>query len=417
MQATAHSNERSATSRLPRLDNGKGATDSAKPRRKAGRFSRVAVALLLILAGGVGGMYFQGPGLRAFFAVTGLEPGAGAAAPIARPVQLMPSPERVASMTTGDVVALGRLRPQDDIVTVAAPFGTGDARVEQLLVAEGDTVEKGELLAVLDSQDKYESALSNARTSLAASRALLTQTISQVAAAEAETRASLESARVAAENAEASLRRIRSLYASRVTSAEDVDAAESTAAAARGDVERLRATLSRYQAGPGGVQADIAVAEADVESAEAAFAQAERDLDLARVHAPRAGTILDIAVREGEKVPTDGLLQLGNVEHMEAELEVFQSMAPRVSVGQRVAITSEVLGDEALTGTVSRVGLLVGRQSVTADDPAANTDARVVPVVVRLDGPSSERASRFVGLEVVGRIEVPASMAVVASAR
>jgi HlyD family secretion protein len=153
----------------------------------------------------------------------------------------------------------------------------------------------------------------------------------------------------------------------------------------------------------------VAVATADVAAAEATVAQARRDLELAEVRAPRAGTILDIAVREGEKAPADGLLRLGETEQMEAAVEVFQSMAPRVDVGQKVSIVSEVLGKTALSGTVSHVGTLVGRQSVTADDPAANTDARIVEVVVQLDRSSSGRAARFVGLEVVARIEAPTS--------
>lgn len=71
-----------------------------------------------------------------------------------------------------------------------------------------------------------------------------------------------------------------------------------------------------------------------------------------------------------------------------------------------MTVTSEVLGEEPLTGVVSRVGTLVGRQSVTADDPAANTDARVIEVLVELDPQSSARAARFVNLEVVARISV-----------
>jgi HlyD family secretion protein len=60
---------------------------------------------------------------------------------------------------------------------------------------------------------------------------------------------------------------------------------------------------------------------------------------------------------------------------------------------------------------VSRIGTLVGRQSVTADDPAANTDARVLLVTVALDDGSSARAARFVNLEVVARIHVAAAEA------
>jgi HlyD family secretion protein len=83
-------------------------------------------------------------------------------------------------------------------------------------------------------------------------------------------------------------------------------------------------------------------------------------------------------------------------------------MVPRVAVGQAVALSSGVLGDDALTGTVSRIGTLVGRQSVTADDPAANTDARVLLVTVALDEVSSARAAAYVNLEVVARIAVEA---------
>lgn len=145
---------------------------------------------------------------------------------------------------------------------------------------------------------------------------------------------------------------------------------------------------------------------ADHAAAEAAVAQAREDLDRARVFAPQDGVIFDIAAQSGERPPTDGLLRMGRTASMEVELEVFQTMAPRVALGQHVTVTSEVLGEEPLTGVVSRVGTLVGRQSVTADDPAANTDARVIEVLVELDPQSSARAARFVNLEVVARISV-----------
>ena len=102
---------------------------------------------------------------------------------------------------------------------------------------------------------------------------------------------------------------------------------------------------------------------------------------------------------------------------MEAELEVFQNMVSRVAVGQSVSISSSALGETALTGKVARIGTLVGRQKVTADDPAANTDARVLEVIVALDEPSSQRAARLVGLEVIGRIQVAGDVATGGSTR
>jgi len=411
---TGASNRDSATSPLPLLDNGRGSPEPATPARRPRVIVRAAAVLLLIFAGGALGLYFQGPGLRAFFSASGLEPGAGARVPIALPVERIPSPERVAAVASGDVMALGRLRPRGDIVTVATPFGAGDARIAQLLVGDGDDVIAGDLLAVLDSMVQYEAALATAQSTLETRQAKLAQTISNVAAAEAETRANLASARVAASTARASLARARSVFERGLTTQEALDAAQSNDAAASGEVARLTATLSRYDTTPDGEQADIAVARADVAAAEAEVARATRDLELARIRAPRDGRVLEVAAREGEKAPPEGLLQLGDVGQMEAALEVFESMAPRVQVGQDVEINSTVLGEEPLRGKVTRIGALVGRQSVTADDPAANTDARIVEVIVKLDDPSSARAARFVGLEVVGRIGVEKSGSVVA---
>ena len=64
----------------------------------------------------------------------------------------------------------------------------------------------------------------------------------------------------------------------------------------------------------------------------------------------------------------------------------------------------ETLSQE-LTGIVSAIGLKIGRQSITSEDPAVNTDARVVDVIVTLDAASSERTSGLTNLETVVRID------------
>lgn len=366
------------------------------------------MAVLLLLFGGVIGLYFQGPALRAVFDWTRLEPGAGARQPIALPVDRVPSAERVAAMAAGDVVALGRLQPYGGIVSVALPQGAGDARVDRILVGEGDTVAEGDVVAVLDSLAIYESALTGAESTLAIRRAALARTKVEVAATEAELRAQLRGAEAALAAAERELERVRSLFDRGTTTQAILDDAGQAAEIARADLDRLRASLTRYQPGPDGPQVDIAVAMADLAAADAAAEQARKDLDRARVLAPRGGTIIEVAARAGERPPAEGLLRMGDAARMEAELEVFQTMVPRVEVGQPVSLVSGVLGKEPLTGTVSRIGTLVGRQSVTADDPAANTDARVLLVTVALDEGSSARAAAYVNLEVVARIAVAA---------
>jgi HlyD family secretion protein len=364
------------------------------------------MTICLLLLGGVLGLYFQGPALRAFFRWTQLEVGAGARKPFALPVEQIPSRERVAALAVGDVLALGRLRPRDGIVAVGLPAGAGDARIEKLLVAQGDVVEEGALLAVLDTRIQYESALNSAESTLATRQASLDRMRVQTLSAEAETRAWLKSAEVARDAAEADLARVRQLHASGATTQARLDDAKAKTDAARADVARLTATLARHTPNAAGVQVDIALAEAELAAAMSALERARHDIARARVLAPRSGAIITVSVREGERPASKDFLRMGDISRMEAELEVFQTMISRVEVGQLVLISSSALGDIALTGRVARIGTFVGRQTVTADDPAANTDARVLQVIVVLDEPSSVRASRVVGLEVIGRIRV-----------
>lgn len=214
----------------------------------------------------------------------------------------------------------------------------------------------------------------------------------------------MESAKVSLVAAESELARARQLQKRGATTEARLEDAQSKTDAAKADVARLTATLSRYTTGADGKQVDIALAEAELAAATAAVKQARKDLDRARIYAPRAGTIIELALREGERPPAAGVLKLGDTSLMEAELEVFQANISRVALGQSVSIRSNVLGETALTGRVTRIGTLVGRQNVTSDDPAANTDARVLEVIVTLDDASSVRAARLIGLEVVARI-------------
>lgn len=400
------------TGSLPIVDNGRAEPQPAPSRVGLGVLPLGGIVIGLLLIGGILGLYFQGPALRAIFTWTPLEVGGGASKPIALPLERIPSKERVAALAAGDVLALGRLRPQGGIVAVGLPAGAGDARIERLLVSQGDVVEQGALLAVLDTRIQFEAVLDNAKTTLATRRASLDQTRARITVTEAETRALLKSAEISSAAAETELARTQQLAKREVTTTARLEDIEAKAGAARAEVDRLTATLSRYAPGRDGKQVDITLAEAELAAAEAAVKQAQKDLERAHVYAPRTGTIIELALREGERPSAGGILKLGDTSPMEAELEVFQTNVSRVAIGQSVSIRSGVLGETELTGRVARIGTLVGRQNVTDDDPAANTDARVLEVIVNLDEASSARAARLVGLEVVARIHAAVGAAV-----
>ncbi|WP_298864133.1 HlyD family efflux transporter periplasmic adaptor subunit [uncultured Sulfitobacter sp.] len=391
---------------LPLADTGVTKADMAAAPNAVGRSRLFLIPLFLatLFSGAVIGMYFQPPGLRIFFNTTGLEPGAGTNTPIAVAIQQVTTQEQVAVISEGDVVALGRIIPRGDVISVATPSGAGDARIAELRVAIADDVEAGDILAVLDNLPQLQSAVASAQAALRVREANLAQTRASNTASLAEAQASLERANATATVAQSDLDRVTALFERGVTTRAALDQAIATATQAARDVERTQATLSRYATSSEIVQADIAVAQANLEAARATLASAEQDLDRAYVRAPERGKVLDINVRTGERPGTAGIIDLGDTSQMTVEAEVYQTMIGRVAIGDPVTVNADALAQE-LRGTVTAIGLEIGRQSITSDDPAANTDARVVDVIVTLDAASSPLAAPFTNLEAIVRID------------
>jgi HlyD family secretion protein len=391
---------------LPSEDAGLTKAEPTNAPKATGRSRLLIIPLLMVtlFSGAVIGMYFQPPGLRVFFDVTGLVPGAGTDTPIATAIQQVTAQEQVAVISEGDVVALGRIIPRGDVISVATPSGAGDARIAELRVSVGDVVDAGDILAVLDNLPQLQSAVSSAEAALNVRAATLNQTRAATTASRAEAQASLERAQASADVAQLELDRVTELFERGVTTRAVLDQTIAAATESARDVERAQATLSRYATGSEIVQADIAVAEANLQAARAALASAQQDLDRAYVRAPEHGKVLDIIVRAGERPGTAGIIDLGDTSQMTVEAEVYQTMIGRVTIGDPVIVTADAFTQD-LTGTVTAIGLEIGRQSITSDDPAANTDARVVDVIVTLDPASSAIAAPFTNLEAVVRID------------
>ncbi|MBV1694739.1 MAG: HlyD family efflux transporter periplasmic adaptor subunit [Hyphomicrobiales bacterium] len=394
---------------LPRLvvQRAASAASAATPFfARLGRLRYVPLAMALVMLGGIIGLYFQPPGLRFVLRTLGLQPGAGTSHPIAVPVDGGATAARPARPAAPrQIVGLGKLIPQGDVITLSPPFGAADARIASIRVAEGDTTPAGAVLATLDNELPMKAALEAARATLRSREASLAQVRDAVRASRDEARAALDRARSAYANATREYERADALLKRGVATAALTDQKRSARDEAAREVDRLTATLSRYETAKPDDQPDVIVARRAVDAAAAEIARAEQDLEKAYIRAPVAGTILTIHVRPGEKPGTKGVLNMGDISQMTAEVEIYQTQIGRISLGDPVEITAEAL-DSPLTGTVSRIGLEVVRQSVIDPSPAANTDARVVKVDVTLDPASSARARRYTNLQVTARIAV-----------
>ena len=337
------------------------------------------------------------------------------------------------------VVALGRLEPQGEVIQVGAPSG---ARIDRLLVNVGDWVKAQQVLAYLDNYDERLAERNLAQTQLQeAQQQLAAETTFQAAQIEeAQSRIrqidqpqaleiEAQTARLAELKAERALalqdlERDRALQEEGAISQRDLDRRETQVEELQAQVKTAQATLSQLttarQSNLDNAQAQLKASQANrdlaqirifVESARQNLALAEARLANSIIKAPQDGRVLRLIARQGEAIPAapsggnEGILELGNTREMMVVAEVHESNIDQVQVGQPATITSRNGAfTEPLTGTVAEIGWLIFKNDVLDDDPAANADARVVEVKIRLD--QSDRVETLTNLQVDVQIEI-----------
>ena len=348
------------------------------------------------------------------------------------PVQTMPEIKTV--------TALGRLEPQGEIIQISVSSDTQGNQIEELLVKEGDEIEKGQLIAVLDSRERLETALNQAQEQVRVARANLAQVEAgaktgeiqaqeaAIARIEAERSSNILAqeatvSRIEAEvnNARVEYQRYEQLYKDGAISASEKDSKYLTLKTAQEQLAEAKATLNRIKSSQQLQLAeakatlnkiaevrpvDIAVAKAEVKQAQAAVKTAQAELNRAYIKSPQAGTAIEILTRPGEVVSNgEGIARIGQTKQMYAIAEVYQSDIGKIKLGQPATITSSAIA-EKLTGTVEHIGLEIKRQEVVNTDPTANIDARVVEVKVKLDRQSSQKVRKLTNLQVNVKINL-----------
>jgi len=341
----------------------------------------------------------------------------------------LPPPQQV------KVVALGRVEPSSRVLDVAA---SDAGRIERLEVKKGDRVEAGQVLAYLDMYDVRRAERDLAASQLAEARAQLkaetelgnsqvqeaTTRIGQIdgpqQAAIAAQQAAVESLEAELNVAKIDLARFQQLNQSGAISRQELDSQQATVERLRADLANATDTKKRLEqarlSDMRNAEAQVASARATttrsqvaskVDSAAQSLALAEAQLARTIIRAPRAGQVLDIFAYPGESVSaSEGpILALGDTRQMVVVAEVYETDIGLVQLGQPVSISSRNGAfSETLTGTVSEIGLEIAKNDVLDDDPAANADARVVEVRVKVD--QGEAVAALTNLQVDVAIDI-----------
>lgn len=254
------------------------------------------------------------------------------------------------------VLANGKIQPETEVKLSSEISG----EVIELLVAEGDSVRKGQLLARINPElvvaglDRSEAALNSARAQEATSKARLNQLKATYQV-----------------NIKPAYERNLKLYQDKVISEAEFQNSKATHDAFLEDLEAARQTL---------LAAGYAVG-----SAAAGQKEAREQLQRTNMYAPIDGIVTRLSVAVGERVvgtmqmTGTEMIRIADLGKMEALVEVSEGDVVRIKKGDSVRVEVDAYPGRVFSGWVrevahsSKAGLAMG---ATADQ-ATNFEVRI----------------------------------------
>jgi|SRR5580658_7514434 HlyD family secretion protein len=262
-----------------------------------------------------------------------------------------PVPVRTAVVEQGAIRSLvstnGKIEPVNNF-EAHAPVSTS---VRRVLVKEGDSVKRGELLVVLDDADARAQA-ARAQTQLRAAQADLSAaerggTQEEVLSLDAQ----LVKAAADHDSAQRNLDSLKKLQQQGAATAGEVRAAQDALATTEAQLTFLRQKQTkRYSNG------ELARVEAQQTEAQATYDAAEDVLAKSNVRAPFDGIVYSLPVKQGGFVAAgDLLLQVADLRKVLVRAFVDEPDVARLAPGDAIEITWDAVPGRAWRATVTAV--------------------------------------------------------------
>ena len=271
------------------------------------------------------------------------------------------------ALAKGDVVSSLSLTGPVSGTDSADVVSNLHSEVLEIRVKEGDTVEKGQVLAVIDrtdaqkevdvAQNAYDLAVSEYNESLR------------------DTKIGYEKAKQDYSTASLNYERNKTLFEAGAISSAEFEAVGNALSDARRAVEGYR--MENGQAVP-----DESY-ELKVKAAQFELDQKKRVLEDTEVKSPISGTVVRVNSKVGQFAdkPEDEkpMFIIENLAQLEMELQISEYSVGDVSVGLPVDITADILNGKTVTGTITSI-------SPTGEEKTGSAfTERVVPATVSID--------------------------------
>jgi HlyD family secretion protein len=254
--------------------------------------------------------------------------------------------EKVQKRTITEIVnASGKIYPEDEVKVSPDISGV----ITELLVKEGDTVKRGQLLVRIDP-DVYTIQRSQAASGVSQSQAQVASVQAQVSNAQA----ALDALDAQMEQAKRAYDRSKKLFDDKVISRSEMDVAETT----------LKSANANYKAATQGIlssKANVQSARASVQTAQASLQRANKDLSRTAITAPRDGVVSLLNVKKGESVSGNSftvgteILRIADMSKIEIRVDVGENDIPKVKLGDSAVVEVDAYSDRKFKGIVTQI--------------------------------------------------------------
>lgn len=257
------------------------------------------------------------------------------------------------------------------------------ARIERYLVNEGDHVDKGQAIAVLDSQE-LTARLHQAEAELAVAQARRVEVAAGARTEEIkQAQAVLQRALSERMLAKKEFNRMSQLYQDKFMSLATLDNTESAYKVATARVAEAEEHLRLLQAGPR--RETLALLEAQVAQAETNVRYVRSLLDKTRVVSPISGIMIERYLEVGEVVmPEKPIAVIADTDQLRINAEVDETDAGRLKLGDPVEISAYAYPGKVYKGRVEEIAHYVGKREIKPNNPAVNLGLKIIQVKIVL---------------------------------
>ncbi len=299
---------------------------------------------------------------------------------------------------TSLVTASGEIKPKNYINIGANAQG----QLTKILVKEGDTVRKGQLLATLENiqptadVDMQKAVINSSEADSAASEAGVVAADENLHTMEA----GIEKDKADLERMKADFERSQLLFTEHLLAKQDFEMKKYTYQAQVATVHESEMRLVQARAQREQTAAQLASAQKRIAQNRAGLVRYNDLLEKHNAYAPLAGVVTNLPVREGETVvpgiqnsAASTIMTIADMSLITAEVKVDETDIVNVKLDQVADITIDAIPNKTFKGHVTEIGntaILRSTGLAASQSAISSQEAKDFKVVVALDNPPDE---------------------------